>query len=97
MCVIISCKQWDQFKDVPLGVLAHSTHFRGSGRFENGIEMPRVKLNLASQISAEDCQRLALGYVDPNSIDLDAWQHTTDPNKLFVSKAGEMLYRVKES
>jgi len=31
-------KQWDKFKDYPWGVLAHSTHVRGIGRFENGVE-----------------------------------------------------------
>ena len=34
--------QWDRFKHIPLGVLAHSTHVRGDGRYENGIEYPRA-------------------------------------------------------
>ncbi len=27
-------KQWDRFRNMPWGVLAHSTHVRGTGRFE---------------------------------------------------------------
>ena len=30
-------KQWDKFRDFPWGVLAHSTHVRGSGTFEDGL------------------------------------------------------------
>ena len=29
-------KQWDQFKHFPWGVLAHSTHLRGMGTYEDG-------------------------------------------------------------
>ena len=38
---------WEHFKDIPLGVLAHSTHLRGSGVMENGVEKPNVKVTLA--------------------------------------------------
>ncbi len=38
---------WERFKHIPLGVLAHSTHLRGSGVMENGIEKPNVKVTLA--------------------------------------------------
>jgi nickel-dependent lactate racemase len=88
-------KQWDRFKHVPLGVLAHSTHVRGAGRFENGVELPRVKVSLASRISADDCARLNLCYVDPASISFDEWKGREQDGILFVPKAGEMLYRVK--
>ena len=27
-------KQWDKFKDIPGGVLAHSTHVRGQGTYD---------------------------------------------------------------
>ena len=46
-------QDWERFKHVPLGVLAHSTHFRGSGHMENGVEKPNVKLTLASKISVK--------------------------------------------
>lgn len=58
---------WERFKNIPLGVLAHSTHLRGSGVMDakRGIEKPNVRVTLASKISAEDCARLNLGYLDP--------------------------------
>ena len=88
-------KQWEQYKHIPLGVLAHSTHFRGNGKFENGIEYPRVKLSLASKISPDDCDHLALGYVDPNNIDLNEWERNSDSSRLYIPKAGEVLYRLR--
>jgi nickel-dependent lactate racemase len=36
-------KQWEKFKDVPWGVLAHSTHVRGIGTYEEGVERCRVQ------------------------------------------------------
>jgi len=86
---------WDRFKDVPLGVLAHSTHVRGSGVMENGIEKPNVRVTLASKISPADCARLNLGYLDPASIVPAEWQNREDEGILYVAKAGEMLYKVR--
>jgi lactate racemase len=86
---------WDRFKHIPLGVLAHSTHLRGSGSMENGIEKPNLKVTLASKISAEDCTRLNLGYFDPAKIELDEWKNREGKGILFVAQAGEILYRVK--
>jgi nickel-dependent lactate racemase len=88
-------KQWDRFGDVPLGVLAHSTHLKGSGAYENGIELPRIQVTLASQISPDDCARLNLGYMDPSHINIEAWTHREAEGILFVPKAGEYLYRIK--
>ncbi len=88
-------KQWDRFQQVPLGVLAHSTHLKGAGTYENGIETPRIRVTLASQISPEDCARLNLGYLDPATINVDEWTGREDEGILFVPKAGEYLYRVK--
>ena len=84
---------WERFKHIPLGVLAHSTHVRGSGVMENGIEKPNVRVTLASKVSAEDCARLNLGYLDPAKIDIDDWQNREDEGILYVPKAGEILYR----
>ena len=86
---------WDRFKHIPLGVLAHSTHLRGSGVWENGAEKPNVRVTLASQIPPEDCARLNLGYLDPASIDVDEWKDREDEGILYVPKAGEILYRLK--
>ena len=88
-------QQWDRFKHVPLGVLAHSTHVRGDGRFENGLEYPRVKVTLATKLPSEMCEPLALGYLNPDQVDMTAWQNREDEGILFVPKAAEMLYRVR--
>lgn len=88
-------KQWDKFGHLPLGVLAHGTHLRGSGVYENGIERARIKVTLATQISREDCERLALGYLDPAAIHPEAWREREAEGVLYVPKAGEMLYRVR--
>ncbi|MBN2147283.1 MAG: DUF2088 domain-containing protein [Anaerolineales bacterium] len=86
---------WERFKHIPLGVLAHSTHLRGSGVMENGVEKPNVKVTLASKIPAEDCARLNLGYLDPAAIIPSDWQGGEAEGILYVPKAGEMLYRVR--
>ncbi len=86
---------WERFKNFPLGVLAHSTHLRGSGVMVNGIEKPNVKVTLASKISPEDCARLNLDYLDPAKIDINDWKGKEDQGVLYVPKAGEILYRLK--
>ena len=86
---------WEHFKHIPLGVLAHSTHLRGSGVMENGIEKPNVRVTLASKISAADCARLNLGYLDPATINVDEWKDKEAEGVLYVPKAGEILYRLK--
>ncbi len=88
-------KQWERFADVPLGVLAHSTHLKGSGTYENGIETPRIRVTLASQIPPDECAAINLDYMDPASIDVNEWQGREDEGLLYVPKAGEYLYRVK--
>ena len=86
-------QDWERFKHIPLGVVAHSTHVRGSGHMENGLERPNVKVTLASQISPENCAKLKLGYLNPASINVDEWQNREDEGILYVPKAGEILYR----
>jgi nickel-dependent lactate racemase len=88
-------KDWERFKNIPLGVLAHSTHLRGSGVIENGMEKPNVKVTLASKISAEDCARLNLGYLDPAKVNPEEWKDREREGVLYVPKAGEILYRLK--
>jgi nickel-dependent lactate racemase len=90
-------KQWERFKDVPLGVLAHSTHLKGAGTFENGVELPRITVTLASRIPREDCDVLNLGYLDPASVNIAEWQHREAEGILYVPKAGEHLYRLKKT
>jgi lactate racemase len=86
---------WERFKHIPLGVLAHSTHLRGSGVMERGVEKPNVKVTLASKISADDCARLNLGYIDPAKVHVEDWKDKEAEGVLYVPKAGEILYRSK--
>jgi nickel-dependent lactate racemase len=88
-------KQWDKFKDIPWGVLAHSTHVRGIGVFENGVEKCRAQVTLATQIPPEKCRQLNLGYRDPKSIRKEDFANRESEGVLLVPKAGEMLYQLK--
>jgi nickel-dependent lactate racemase len=87
-------KQWAQFKDIPWGVLAHSTHVRGIGTFENGQERCRATVTLASRIPEETCRRINLSYRDPNSIRVADFANREDEGILVVPKAGEMLFKL---
>jgi nickel-dependent lactate racemase len=88
-------KQWDQFKHHPWGVLAHSTHVRGLGTFEDGVEKGRAQVTLATGIPAEVCKKINLGYRDPKTIRPDAFANRESEGVLLVPKAGEMLYHLK--
>jgi nickel-dependent lactate racemase len=89
-------KQWEKFKQVPWGVLAHSTHVRGLGTFEQGVERCRAQVTLASQISPERCRRINLGYRDPQTIRPESFADREDEGILMVPKAGEMLFQLRE-
>lgn len=89
-------KQWDQFKDYPWGVVAHSTHVRGTGTFENGVEHCRVQVTLASQVPQEICEQINLGYRDPATINIEEYANREDEGVLLVRKAGEQLYRLQD-
>jgi lactate racemase len=88
-------KQWDRFKHYPWGVLAHCTHVRGIGTYENGVENCRVKVTLATGIPKEECERISLGHRDPKSINPDDFANREAEGVLLVPKAGEMLFRLK--
>ena len=90
-------KQWDKFKHHPWGVLAHCTHVKGIGTFENGVERPRVNVVLATQIPKEVCDRINLGYLDPATIDPADYANREAEGILYVPKAGETLYRLKNA
>ena len=89
-------EQMDRFKDVPLGVLAHSTHVRGLGTFQNGREKPRIEVILATGIPEETCRRISLGYMNPADIAIDDYKNREDQGILFVDHAGEILYRLSK-
>ena len=88
-------KQWDRFKHHPWGVLAHCAHVYGLGTYENGVEKPRARVTLATQIPPEMCQRINLGYRDPGSIRVEDFANREDEGVLLVPKAGETLFRLK--
>jgi nickel-dependent lactate racemase len=89
-------KQWDRFKDYPWRVLAHSTHLRGTGTYEDGVEHPRIRVTLATGIPRERCERVNLGYQDPGTIDPREWVGREEEGMLLVPHAGEMLYRRRQ-
>ena len=86
-------KQWDKFSHYPWGVLAHSTHLRGIGSYENNIEKPRIKVTLATGIPEARCKAVNLNYMNPSSLDIGRLKENEDV--LVVPKAGEWLYRLK--
>jgi hypothetical protein len=86
----------DRFRDIPRGVLAHSTHVRGTGDYTDGVERPDVDVILATAIPAETCRRINLGYMDPAGITLSDYMQREDEGTLFVDHAGEILYRLAD-
>src|SRR5580693_10688851 len=88
-------KQWEKYKDVAWGVLAHSTHVRGIGTYEDGIERCRVQVTLATGIPKEICAEINLGYRDPVTIDPKEFADREEEGVLLVPKAGEMLYHLR--
>src|SRR6266545_3576009 len=90
-------QQWDKFKHYPWGVLAHCAHVYGLGTFVNGLERPRARVTLATQIPPEKCQQINLGYRDPDSVRVEDFANREDEGVLLVPKAGETLFRLKHS
>ncbi len=88
-------QQWDRFRDYPWGVLAHSTHLKGDGTFDGVVEQPRIRVTLATRIPRERCERVNLGYLDPDTVDVNEWRDREGEGKLLVERAGEMLYRAR--
>ncbi len=90
-------RNWDRFQRYPWGVLAHSTHVRGIGCMEDETEKPRVNVVLATQIPPETCAKISLGYRDPATINPTDYANREDEGILYVPKAGEDLYRLKNA
>ena len=89
--------QPERFARYPGGVVAHSTHVKGQGRYDpaTGVETPRIRVSLATGIPEERCRRINLGYRDPATIDVAAWAGRESEGILVVPRAGEMLYRLR--
>lgn len=87
-------RQWDRFKDLHWGVLAHSTHLRGAGTYdEEHGERCRVTVTLATGIPEDVVRAANLNYLDPAEVDAEAY--AADPGTLVVPEAGEVLYRLR--
>ena len=87
--------QMENFKDIPRGVLAHSTHVCGTGIYQNGIEKPRIEVVLATAIPKEKCEQINLGYMNPAEIRIVDYVGKEDEGILYVEHAGEILYRLE--
>ena len=88
-------KQWDRFKDLPWGDLAHSTHLRGQGTYDDVHgERCRVTVTLATGIPEDVVRAVDLDYLDPAEVDVVAW--AADPDTLVVPQAGEVLHRLRD-
>jgi hypothetical protein len=75
--------------------LAHSTHLRGAGTYDAaaGEERLRVQVTLATAIPEDVCRSVNLGYLDPSTVDPDAF--AADPDTMVVPRAGEILFRLR--
>lgn len=87
---------WEKFRDIAWTTLAHSTHVKGHGRMEAGQELPRIKVTLATGIDRETCERVNLGYRDPDTINVEDWRGREEDGFLLVENAGENLYRLRQ-
>lgn len=87
-------KQRDRFSHVPRGVLAHATHVRGAGTYDEEYgEHCRLTVTLATGIPEKEVRAVNLSYLDPAAVDLAAFE--TDPGTLVVPNAGEILFRLR--
>jgi nickel-dependent lactate racemase len=89
--------QWDRFKHHPWGVLAHSTHVRGIGTCQDGVERCRIRVTLATGIPQSRCRGINLGYRNPATINVADWRGREEQGLLYVPRAGEMLYRLRNA
>ena len=87
-------KRMDKFTGIPRAVIAHSTHVKGIGTYNNGIEKPRINVVLATAISRQRCEKVNLGYMNPDDINIADYENREDQGILLVHHAGETLYRL---
>jgi|HubBroStandDraft_6_1064221.scaffolds.fasta_scaffold21495_3 nickel-dependent lactate racemase len=88
-------RQMTRFDDVSRGVMAHSTHVKGIGTYEGGVEAPRINVTLATRIGEAECRAVNLGYRDFRTLDVTDWSERGKAGMLYVPKAGETLFRLK--
>jgi nickel-dependent lactate racemase len=85
--------QWDRYRSVPWGELAHATHLYGAGTYDGVTERARVTVTLATGIPEAVVRRANLGYLAPGAVAIETW--AADPGTLVVPDAGEVLYRLR--
>jgi len=87
-------KQWDKYSEFPTGLLAHSTHLRGAGTFDdvNGEQL-RITVTLATGISESRVRAMNLNYLDPATLNVSDYQN--DSETMVLPNAGEILYRLE--
>ena len=90
-------KQAERFANVPRAILAHSTHVKGTGSYIDGVETPRIDVVLATAIPKDVCDLINLGYQDPATIDIHAFENLEDEGILVVPNAGETLFRLSDN
>jgi nickel-dependent lactate racemase len=90
---------WEDLDGVPWGVLAHSTHLRGSGEYDaiTDTDLPRIRVTLATGISKAECEAVGLGYLDPGLVEPSAYANREREGTLLVPRAGETLFRLRRS
>lgn len=77
-------------------VVIYSTHLRGAGTYDPVTgERLRVTVTLATGISEAVVRSVNLDYLDPASVDPQAW--AADPGTLVIPDAGEHLFRLADS
>jgi nickel-dependent lactate racemase len=85
-------KKWEDYKNYPWIVLAHSTQVKGTGSFDGKQERPRIKVTLATGIPQKVCKKVNLDYMDPEALNLDKLGKGEKDEMLVVKNAGEQLY-----
>ena len=73
--------QWDRFKGLSRRHPRALDARERAGDVRRGdrqVETPRIRVTLATGIPRERCERINLGYRDPDDIDLGDWPAGTD-------------------
>ena len=87
---------WEKCQHVPKGIVAHSTHVKGIGIYQDSKEYPRIQVTLATGLPRELCESINLGYLDYRSLNPNDYLGKEEEGILVVPNAGEMLYRLQD-
>ena len=89
--------QWDKFKHIPWGVLAHSTHVKGSGTFDGRRRAPAHQRHPGHRHLRGRVPRHQPRLPRPGRSTPQTFANREDEGVLLVPKAGEYLYRVRRA